>query len=180
MRMAGEAQLNAWPLFHSVNGTAEATTLRTGSVDFITAAQAFHWFDQIAARAEFDRILKPFGWVILIWNERRLHSTPFLRDYEHLLLNYGTDYGQVRHETVESEIGAFFSPRTFQEAVFENAQELDLTGFKGRVFSASYTPQPGDGAYDQMVRDLEELFYKHEKQGKVTIEYDTKLFYGRL
>ena len=80
------------PVFTSVKGTAEATTLADGSVDLITAAQAFHWFDRARTRAEFERILKPGGWVALIWNDRQLDSTPFLREYEALLHEFGTDY----------------------------------------------------------------------------------------
>ena len=82
----------------SVAGTAEATTLPDHSVDFVTAAQAAHWFDRASARREFVRILKPGGWLVLLWNERLTDSTPFLRDYEELLLTYGTDYQDVRHE----------------------------------------------------------------------------------
>src|SRR5689334_15561560 len=63
MRAAGERLLANAPGFTSVDGTAEATTLAAGSVDFVTAGQAFHWFDRALARVEFARILKPEGWV---------------------------------------------------------------------------------------------------------------------
>ncbi len=98
MRKAGEEFLRAYPQFTSVAGTAEATTLADHSVDLITAAQAAHWFDREKARREFIRICRPGGWTVLLWNERRTGSTPFLRDYEQLLLEYGTDYQDVRYE----------------------------------------------------------------------------------
>src|SRR5260370_1051073 len=98
MRQAGERLLVSFPNFTSVAGNAEATTLRDQSLDFVTAAQAAHWFDRGRARAEFARILKPTGWLVLLWNERVTDSTAFLREYEKLLLTYGTDYGEVRHE----------------------------------------------------------------------------------
>src|SRR6266542_86616 len=147
MRLAAERLLVNLKRFRSVNGSAESTTLQDNSVDFVTAGQAFHWFDQIKTRLEFERILKPGGWVVIIWNERRLDSTPFLRAYEELLLKYGTDYQQVRHENVIKEIAAFFQPETFALETFENVQRFDFESLKGRVFSASYTPEPGSANF---------------------------------
>ena len=98
MRKAGEEFLRGYSQFTSVAGTAEATTLADHSVDLVTAAQAAHWFDREQARREFIRICRPGGWTVLLWNERRTGSTPFLRDYEQLLLEYGTDYQEVRYE----------------------------------------------------------------------------------
>src|SRR5581483_9144642 len=89
MRKAGERLLASYSQFHSIAGTAESTTLPVRRVDFVTAAQAAHWFDRKKARAEFIRILKPGGWLVLVWNERCI-DTPFLRDYEQLLLTYAT------------------------------------------------------------------------------------------
>src|SRR4029077_18197365 len=101
--------------FTSISGTAEATTLPDQSVDFITAAQAGHWFNREPARHEFLRILKPGGWLALLWNERRTDSTPFLRAYEQLLRSYVTDYQDVRHEMTTSSVNEFFDPARFQE-----------------------------------------------------------------
>ena len=120
MLMAAEKLLASFPRFTSVAGAAETTTLTDYSVDFITAAQAAHWFDRERARREFVRILKPRGWTVLLWNERRTDSTPFLREYEQLLLTYGTDYQEVRHERTTAEINAFFSPSKFQERKFQH------------------------------------------------------------
>jgi ubiquinone/menaquinone biosynthesis C-methylase UbiE len=79
MRAAGERLLAGFPNFTSVAGTAEETTLADQSVDFVTAAQAAHWFDREKARREFVRVLKPQGWLALLWNERVTDSTKFLR-----------------------------------------------------------------------------------------------------
>lgn len=46
MREAGERLLVDYPNFHSIDGTAEATALEDGNVDFVTAGQAFHWFNK--------------------------------------------------------------------------------------------------------------------------------------
>ena len=79
-----------------MNASAEATTLPDNSIDLFVAAQAFHWFDIPAARREFQRILKPGGSALLLWNTRKLGGTPFLEAYEKLLIAYGTDRRQTR------------------------------------------------------------------------------------
>ena len=105
MRQAAERLLADYPKFTSVTGTAECSNLPDHSLDFATAAQAAHWFDLGKARQEFARILKPAGWAVLIWNERCTDTTPFLREYEDVLLRYGTDHEQVRHEHTTDKIG---------------------------------------------------------------------------
>jgi len=109
MREAGERQLQHHARFHSVNGTAEATTLANASVDFVTAGQAFHWFDRNAAKAEFRRILRHGGWVALIWNERRTDSTAFSRDYDALVHAFATDYEHVNHKQIDDSVMRQFS-----------------------------------------------------------------------
>jgi SAM-dependent methyltransferase len=178
MRRAGEEFLAAYPEFKSVNGTAEATTLPSHSMDFVTAAQAGHWFDIPKARREFARILKPGGWLVLLWNERRIDSTRFLRDYEQLLLKYGTDYEQVRHE--HTVVGNFFSPHPFQERTFELKQEFNYEGAKGRLLSSSYAPGPEHADHAPMLAELRRIFDLHQENGKITFEYLTHLYYGRL
>jgi len=180
MRDFAELGLQKFRHFVSVEATAEATTLEPASIDFITAAQAFHWFDQAKTRTEFARILKPGGWVVLIWNERRLDSSPFLRDYESLLLRYGTDYDRVRHENVDSKIAGFYLPEPVKRTSIENLQHFHFESLKGRTRSASYTPEPGDANFEPMLSELEEIFKTHENKGTVTVEYNTRVYYGRL
>jgi len=180
MRAAAERLLGDYANFRSIDGKAEATTLAANSVDFVTAGQAFHWFDQQLARREFSGILKPEGWAVMIWNERRLDSTPFLRAYEDLLLEFGTDYQQVRHENVEKDITAFFAPDESKLAAFENLQHFDFEGLRGRLLSSSYIPAPDDQSYQPMLERLRKTFVAHQKNDKVIVEYDTKVYYGHL
>ena len=180
MRKAGEEYLRAYPKFTSVAGTAEATTLADHSVDFVTAAQAAHWFDREKARREFMRICQPGGWTVLLWNERRTASTPFLRAYEQLLAEFGTDYQDVRHERTTEQIETFFAPSRFEVRTFDYRQEFDYEGLEGRLLSSSYTPQPGDAAHSPMLRELRRIFDTHQLDGRVTFEYDTQVYYGQL
>lgn len=181
MREAGEKLLAEYPNFRSVEGAAESTTLAPRSVDFVTAGQAFHWFDLQKSREEFLRILKPGGWIVLVWNNRRPDSTPFLRAYESFLYDCGTDYREVNHRNVDEQVlSRFFGPGVFRLKVFDNAQVFDYESLKGRVLSSSYMPMEGDPKHEPMITELRKIFHEHQTDGKVTFEYDTEMYYGRI
>jgi SAM-dependent methyltransferase len=180
MRREGDRILATYPGFRSVAGTAETTTLPDHSVDFITAAQAAHWFDRAKARREFVRILKPGGWVVLLWNERVTDSTPFLIAYEKLLMEYGTDYNEVRHERTTDTIQEFFVPSPFSAHVFPMQQVFDYAGVEGRLLSSSYVPAPGHPNHQPMLDALRRLFDEHNISGKVTVAYNTRLYCSQL
>jgi len=180
MRRQGENFLASFPDFQSVAGKAEMTTLADRSIDIVTAAQAAHWFDRATARAEFVRIQKPEGWTVLLWNERQTDSTTFLREYEQLLLNYGTDYKEVRHERTTDEIAAFFAPANFQTSLFSTQQKLEYAALEGRLLSSSYTPLAGDPRYQPMLKQLRAIFDAHQQGDRVVLEYITRVYYGQL
>ncbi|HEX6729645.1 MAG TPA: class I SAM-dependent methyltransferase [Pyrinomonadaceae bacterium] len=180
MRNAAESLLLHQSRFESINGTAEATTLPDSSVDFVVAGQAFHWFDPVATRTEWQRILRPKGWVVLIWNERQVDTTPFLRDYEALLIKYSIDYPVVRHENATERINTFFAPTTPRTACFPNNQVFDFEALKGRLLSSSYTPEPGHPNFESMLECLKEVFKTHEAAGRVAFLYDTRVFFGKI
>jgi len=181
MRNAAEKSLSRYPHFKSINASAEATTLPDKSADLIVAAQAFHWFDIAATRKEFLRILRPGGWALLMWNDRKLGGTPFLEAYEKLLLTYGTDYTKIRHNNVgPKELDPFFGPAGFQTAHLPNYQHLDFAGLRLRLLSSSYIPHEGDSRYEPMLAELRDMFDRYNAEGRVTIEYKTELFFGQL
>jgi ubiquinone/menaquinone biosynthesis C-methylase UbiE len=180
MREAAERLLAGYDRFTSVAGSAEATSLPDASIDFATAAQAAHWFDLPKARREFVRILKPEGWAVLIWNERSTDTTPFLRAYEELLIRYGTDYEQVRHEHTTDNIGEFFQPAHFEQRVFDMAQSFDYGELEGRLLSSSYAPMQGNATYEPMLKELHRIFDSLNHQGRVSMEYVTRMYYGQL
>ena len=180
MREMGVRQLESYNRLVSIAGTAEETTLGCASVDFVAAAQAAHWFDLPRARAEFARILRPKGWCVLIWNERRTATTPFLLDYEQLLLTYGTDYKEVRHERTTAIIHEFFAPALADERVFDLRQQFDFEGVAGRLLSSSYAPLEGHPSHAPMMQELQRIFRAHASDGKVEFEYNTRVYYGHL
>ncbi|MGI9056357.1 MAG: class I SAM-dependent methyltransferase, partial [Pyrinomonadaceae bacterium] len=180
MREAAEKFLQDFPKFNSVDGTAENTTLPDDSVDFVTAAQAFHWFDAAKTRAEFGRILSAKGFVVLIWNERQLNANDFLRDYENFLIKFGNDYEKVRHDNIDEEKLRTFFQKDFSRKTFQNIQRLDFDGLKGRLLSSSYMPTESDERFSAMINELKSLFDKYTENGKIELLYDTNIFYTQF
>ena len=180
MRREGEALLAPYGRFESLGTEAERTGLPDRSVEGATAAQAFHWFDRAAVRRELLRILRPGGRVALIWNARRTR-TPFLRAYEAHLREHGVRYAEINHAGLPEEVfRRFYGHGDFGPRVFDNAQVLDRDGLFGRHFSSSYVPGPDHPGHAAARADLERVFAAHSEGGLVTIEYDTKVYCGRL
>jgi len=153
-----------------VIGDEGATGLPAASVELVTAAQAFHWFDIDMAQAEFARILKPSGFACAFWNLRS--RTPMQLEYEALLRQHCTDWEE--HPRGRQTIEAILAhPRTLapKEAKFAAAQKLDREGFFGRVHSASYVAH-GLKDPENFEFKLGGLFEKHAKEGIVDFEYD--------
>lgn len=180
MREAAKEFLKDHPKLTFVDGTSENTNLETDSVDFVVAAQAFHWFKIEETRAEFKRILKGQRHVVLIWNERKLNATAFLREYEDFLHTYATDYNVVRHENTSVEIISEFFQGDFKQKTFQNLQVFDYAGLEGRLLSSSYTPTAENARFPAMIEELKRLFTKHEKDGRIDFQYDTNIYYGQL
>lgn len=180
MREAGEEYLASYDNFSSIVGSAEATTLESGSVDFVSAGQAFHWFESCATRTEFRRILKANGWMVVLWNDRQT-DTPFADAYENLLVKYGTDYEVVREAYPEAHVmQEFFGAAAVSEKVLPNEQVLDWEGLVCPLRSSSYAPEEGHPNYAPMLADLEQLFRARGKNGHVRMQYATHVYYGRL
>ena len=180
MRAVAESRLKAHGEFHSVDGPAEATTLDTASVDLVVVGQAFHWFDPARVCVEIRRILQREGGCALIWNHRFTDATPFQRDYERFLRTWGTDYNSVQEtyenmRDIESVLGAEPERRTFK-----NFQSLDREGLRGRVHSSSYMPAQGDPRSEEMLRALDAVFDRYQREGGVRIDYDTNVYWARI
>jgi len=181
MRTAAEAQLAHDRHFNSLAATAEDTTLPLHSIDIITASQAFHWFNHSQARVEWERILRPEGWVVLIWNDRRTDGSPFLIAYEQLLRTYSTDYQAVNHRWVDRGVlDSFFEPTGYRCKTFQNQQIFDYVSLQGRLLSSSYAPEAGHPNHEAMLVALKDIFETHQVSGFVTFPYDTSVYYGHL
>lgn len=182
MRAAAEKQFANEPLFESINGTAEHTTLPAHSVDAVISGQAFHWFDRPKTREEFRRIMRPGAYAVLMWNDRRIATSDFLKVYEDFLQMFGTDYKEINHKNIQDPkiLDEFFGKGQYREKSVDNSQEVDFAGFKGRVLSSSYIPAQGHPDYEHMLYVLKKIFMRYQHNGTVRIEYDTRIYYGQL
>ncbi|OOG45937.1 class I SAM-dependent methyltransferase [Rhodanobacter sp. C01] len=181
MRAAAEQWLHAYDGFKAVAGTADATGLAGASMDLVTVAQAFHWFDEKATRHEFARILRPRGLAAIWWNSRRLTGTRFLEGYEALLQTYGTDYTSVAERYADdARMRAWFGAGYRGSASFEHGQRLDFDALRGRLMSSSYAPQAGHPKHEPMLHALRELFDACAERGTISFDYDTRIFAGHL
>jgi SAM-dependent methyltransferase len=181
MRAQAEQALTDMPDFVSVAGSAQTTTLPDASADCVVAAQAFHWFDLNATRAEALRILRVPPRAALIWNVRRTQESDFSRGYERLLLEFGAGYPQIRdRHTDENSIGAFFGGPHWRRTDFENVTELDFELLTARVSSTSYLPARNDSAYAPMMRTLRQLFDSTQHNGRIAMQYDARVYTGLM
>ncbi len=177
MRQAAEENLGSIPGFTSIEGSAEHTTLNRHSVELITVAQAFHWMEPLATKKEFTRILKPGGYIALLWNIRT-QQTPFMQAYEALKAQFGSDYASI-HKADEAAVGDFFSPAKYTRETFSHVQLLDMKGLKGHLLSSSYIPVETHPLYPSMMEELEHLFHSYQENGLVRVDYECKVYLGK-
>lgn len=181
MRGAAESWLGDNTRFRAVDGRADATTLADGSIGLVSVAQAFHWFDPAATRREFHRILRTGGMAAIYWNSRRLTGTPFLVGYEALLQTYGTDYTSVAERYAdEPRMREWFGTGWRGTAEFEHGQLLDFEALRGRLMSSSYAPKEGHPNHAPMIEALRKLFDTCEADGRISFDYDTRVYLGEL
>ncbi len=180
MRAEAEVRLRDRAEFVSCDATAEATGLPTASFEWVTAAQAFHWFDVERVRAEIRRILKPGGCCALIWNERQSDTTLFAKAYEKFLIEWGNDYESVKATYENPKQIARALGEKYERGSFPHAQEMDLPLFRARTQSASYLPKSGTPRGDAMMEALDRLFDRYQENGVVRYDYHANVYCARI
>lgn len=181
MRAAGQAALADMPGLRWVAGSAEATSLADASIDLVSAATAFHWFDPERARTEWARVLRPGGLAVVFWNTRAVDRSPVAAGYEALMHAFGTDYEQVtRRRPDDAAMEHWYGGGLRAMASFAHDQRLDFGGLQGRLLSSSSAPLPGQDGHAAMLDALRELFDRHAVDGYVDLAYDTRVFVGTL
>ena len=180
MRRVAEKELSAFEGFHSVCGDAENTTLDDASVDCITVAQAFHWFDVESFREECKRILKEGGRVFLIWNVRDM-SDPVNADLQDVYKKYCPDFvgfsGGIEKD--DARIRDFFRGKYEYEA-FSNPLVFDREKFIARSLSGSYSIKEGDENFGEYMKAVTDLFDKYENDGVVTMGNSSVAYIGTV
>lgn len=180
MRRQAQAQFAGNPHYHAVAATAEATTLPEGSVDLVTAAAAFHWFDPVAFHAECRRILKPGGVFFSISNSRDYHD-PFTRRQHELCLRLCPTFTSLRHGLEKSvpHYAAFFGA-DLHCAEFDFPMIYQKEQFVYRSLSSSYAPEPGTEAYNAYAEELRALMDEFAPDSdQITIPNVSVAYWGR-
>lgn len=181
MRRKAEQLFKGNSHFISVAATAEATTLPENSVDLVTAASAFHWFDAGKFCAECRRILKPGGILFTVANAR----------------NYADTFTQCQHEICSELCPGFTSLRhgidksipQFKEIFgsglhcreFDFPLEYTKERFIERSLSSSYTPGPGTKGRGEYVRRLWALMDRFAPNSdRIVVPNVSVAYWGRL
>lgn len=179
MRRTAEKDLSDFKNFASVNASAENTGLKTQSVDFVTAAQAFHWFNREAFKSECKRILKDNGKIVIIFNNRDSEHEVVKKDYE-IREKYCVDRKGLGQGFTKNAVNNFFLNNDFEYQTFRNDLIFDKESFIGRNLSASYAPKEDlhPEKYHGLVRELGELFDKYSVNGILNYPHFTQSFIG--
>lgn len=182
MRQAAVDRLGSNPRHHSIAAPAEATTLDDESVDLVTAAQALHWFDPVRARTEFTRITRAPHRLAGVWNRRITDATPFLREYEALLNEFGIGYQALMEgrDELESSLAPFFGHDDYALFTTPNRQLHDWDGLVGRLMSSSYGPKPDHPSHEPIMRRLRTVFEQHAVDGEIEMLYETRVYHGEM
>jgi SAM-dependent methyltransferase len=165
----------------AIDGSAEETNLPDNSADFITVAQAFHWFDRQKTKAEFQRILKINGKVILIWNSR-VPESELIKENDELCRVLCPDFNGFSGESdVSSEVYSdFFKDGYCEYRVFDNDRALNLESYIGGSLSASYAPSVNDDNYKPFEDGLKRLFEKYSNDGRLLLPNKTHCYVGEV
>jgi SAM-dependent methyltransferase len=180
MRKTAEWELRQYQNFRSVNGTSEDTMLPADSVDFVTAAQAFHWFDTNKFKLECKRILKAGGKAVLLWNTRDMNSAVNIANFE-IFKKYCVDFKGFSggFEYNDIKIRLFFDDH-YEIVAFDHPLFFNKDKFIARCSSASYSLKEADHNYGEYRKELELLFDQNSINGILKIPNETIAYIGTI
>ena len=176
MREAAERVLGRYPGFESLAAQAESTTLASHSIDLVTVGRALHWFDYHKALSEFARIVKPRGWVVVVWLKRKT-STPMLAQYEELLLTHASEHRGKK--SIQRKMENQLLAERFRNMIVDCQWTFNLDQLKGHTLSLSVSPDVGHPNYAPLIHGLEALFDKYHADDRLVFDYETSIYYGQ-
>jgi ubiquinone/menaquinone biosynthesis C-methylase UbiE len=186
------------PALEIVQGSAEATKLPDASVDLIAVGRAMHWFDWPRAHREFQRILRPEGWVLVATNGHRDSGAPVSNRLSQILRKCRTDSAEAdelsailrkwRMDSAEADttrnfkerLRGFLNMSTWQQTTLHHAMTVDFPKLLGYAQSLSAIPRPGERGYDEMLVELRAVFDRYQRDGSLVTPLSSDMDLGRL
>lgn len=180
MRNYAEKAFSSLDNVISVDASAENTSLDAESVGCITAAQSFHWFDRALFKEECRRILKPDGYVVLVWNERD-ETAEIIKENLSVNRNLCSNFKGASNgfDYTNGYFEDFFVGK-YEIKEFANDLIYDSDTFVLRNLSSSYAPKPSDENHDAYIAELKRVFDKFSYGGVVRYPYITRCFIGKV
>lgn len=182
MRKKAEDILVSYTNFESVSGSAEITNLPDKSIDLITVAQAFHWFDRDKCHTEFKRVLKDEGKLFIVWDDFIGDYNDFSKEtmniYEKFIIVV-PENNQKRYSKNDM-LKDFCKDNKYETSTFIHEIHENLEQTIGGALSASCLPKPGEKGFDEFIAELERVFTKYQKDGKVCVAFCSTCYIGQL
>ncbi len=178
MRKKAEEKLSENDNFVSVNGSDGNMNLPGQSVDFITAAQAFHWFDCNAFMRECRRVLKPDGKIMLVYNCRD-EKAACTKSLAALRYKYNPEFHGFSNGMSNEKCISFFAGKC---DIFraDNTQIYDRQGYVNRVLSSSYSLKENDERYAEYLKEINKIFDTFSTQGRIAVPTETVAYIGAI
>ena len=177
MRGVLRQNLAAFPHARIIAATAEATGLPDQCADAIVIAEAYHWFDNEAARAELRRILAPGGQVFLLWNH--FSGNTWDAEQQAIQQQYRTA-PRLPQVPGSSRADALFGPGQWQRHTFDNTIRQTLQRFLGGMSSASFAPEEDTAPGRAFLQECRALFDRHAEDGLLTTHIVTVCYAGSI
>ena len=169
------------PALEVVEGSAEATALPDTSVDLIVVGRAMHWFDWPRAHREFQRILRPDGWVLVATNGHRDSGTAVSNRLSEILRKWRTDSAEAdTRQDFNDRLREFLDTSNWQRTTLHHSMTVDFATLLGYAESLSAIPRPGERGYEGMVAELRAVFEEYQRDGMLVTPLSCQLFLGRL
>lgn len=178
MREKAEEKLSQNRNFVSVVGSDGNVNLPDKSVDYVTAAQAFHWFDAEAFRHECRRVLKPSGKVMLVYNARDMKADG-IKALANLHSRYNPEFHGFSNGMSHEKCMNFFA-ETCDVFRADNTQMYDQQGYVNFVLSSSYSLKADDTRYAEYLKDIREIFDTFSVDGFIAVPTETAAYIGTV
>lgn len=177
--MLGEAKKRLYKYNNAfyISSAAEKINIDSNTLDYITVAQAFHWFDLNKFKNECKRLLVDFGKVLLVWNITD-SECKVVKDLSYLNKFFlGTCYHSRDKEDLTYYLKFY---KDYVLKYFDNDLELNIDEFIGRCLSRSYSPNEKDDIYNEYIEGLKNIFYDNSKENRIIIKNKTRSMIGMI